>query len=499
MSSKAAKFPRLLYSYLATEMLAPFFASFVIMNSVFFLVKLIPFLNVVLELEINFVDFLRLFLYLFPNMFLYSIPMSAMMGVIISFTRLSSDAEILAFKASGISLYQMIPPVVLVSAALAIFTGYFSTALIPKADVAMKQLMFQVAKEKIDKGIKEHQFTEALGDLVVYVETIDKETGEWGNVWVSDMRGQTTPIITMAETGSMVAQVDNMKVTIKLNNGSLHRPDDKRSQIVSFETYIINIPLQPPVVLDGEDVTTLSSSAMTMSQLQQSADSFGRDTRIGRKRLSRYHKRLALPVGCFILSLLGMPLGLQAGPGKKAIGVPLGLTFFIFYYILLTIFKNIAEESTIPVVIAMWTPNLIFLIITMYFIRQATHEQPIFPDRFKNKVTLFLDTYVYPYFSEFKGLCQKDHINIESTEVSIAPLPQQKSPSPGSGSKYLTEGTVHGNIKSHRCHLPGCEFYYCTNCTIEFRNMQVALDSGFEPCRFCKELLEEQKANQPQQ
>ena len=40
----------------------------------------------------------------------------------------------------------------------------------------MKQLMFQVAKEKIDKGIKEHQFTEALGDLVIYVETIDKET-----------------------------------------------------------------------------------------------------------------------------------------------------------------------------------------------------------------------------------------------------------------------------------------------------------------------------------
>lgn len=151
--TKITRIPRLLYSYLATEMLAPFFASFVIMNCVFFLIKLIPFLNIVLELEINFSDFLRLFCYLFPNIFLYSIPMAAMMGVIISFTRLSADAEILAFKASGISLYQMVPPVLLISFFIALITGYFSVSLIPKAEVAMKQLMFQVAKEKIDKGI----------------------------------------------------------------------------------------------------------------------------------------------------------------------------------------------------------------------------------------------------------------------------------------------------------------------------------------------------------
>ncbi|HID70718.1 MAG TPA: YjgP/YjgQ family permease, partial [Desulfobacterales bacterium] len=354
--SKATRFPTLLDSYLTTEMLAPFFASFVIMNSVFFLVKLIPFLNVVLELEISFVDFIRLFLYLFPNIFLYSIPMAAMMGVIISFTRLSSDAEILAFKASGISLYKMIPAVLLVSASIALITGYFSATLIPKSEIAMKQLMFQVAKEKIDKGIKEHQFTEALGDLVVYVDTIDRNTGEWGNVWVSDMRGQVNPIITMAESGTMNAQIDNMMVTITLRNGSLHRPDDKRSQIITFEKYTINIPLQPPTILDGEDVTKRSADSMTMAQLQEYATELGRDTQKGRKTLIEYHRRLVLPVGCFILSLLGMPLGLQAGPGRKAAGVPLGLAFFILYYILFTLGKGVAENTGIPVIAAMWTP-----------------------------------------------------------------------------------------------------------------------------------------------
>ncbi len=396
--TKINHIPKLLYSYLATEMLAPFFASFVVMNCVFFLVKLIPFLNIVLELDISFFDFLRLFCYLFPNMFLYSIPMAAMMGTIISFTRLSSDGEILALKASGVSLYRMVPPVILVSMAIALITGYLSISLIPKSELAMKQLMFQVAKEKIDKGIKEHQFTEALGDLVVYVESIDKETDEWKNVWVSDMRGQVHPIITMAQSGTLEAHLQKMMVTIQLQNGSLHRPDGNRSQIISFKTYTINIPLQTPTIFDGEDVTTRSVKAMTFEELEAAADHWGRDTETGRSRMAHYHKRITLPIGCFILSLLGMPLGLQAGPGRRAVGIPLGLVFFILYYVSFTFAKTLAEDAFLPVVVAMWLPNIIFLFITLYFIRQAARERPLIPEGIKTFFLKLSNNYIVPLF-----------------------------------------------------------------------------------------------------
>ncbi len=493
---KPTRLPTLLYSYLATEMLAPFFASFLIMNSVFFLVKLIPFLNVVLELEIGFADFVRLFLYLFPNMFLYSIPMAAMMGVIISFTRLSADTEILAFKANGISLYQMIPPVVLVATFIALLTGYFSVNLIPKSSIAMKQLMFQVAKEKIDKGIKEHQFTEALGDLVVYVETIDKETGQWENVWVSDMRGQVNPIITMARFGTMNAKIDTMQVTITLKDGSLHRPDGNRSQIIAFEQYTINIPLQPPTILDGEDVTRISSASMTMGQLQASATMEGRESPLGRKKLIHYHKRLALPVGCFILSLLGMPLGLQAGPGRKAAGVPLGLAFFVLYYILFTVGKSFAEEPGFSLVFWMWLPNATLLAITVFFIRQAANERSIIPVRIKNIWTQFVGKILSPPLLYLKTLFLK--VGPEE-KASDRPMNSgetgQSTQRPQVNTNHLTDGTVHGNVKSHVFHLPGCDFYYCEACTIEFKNAQLAIDSGMKPCRFCKNLLDDTTEN----
>ena len=362
-------------------MLSPFFASFLIMNCVFFLVKLIPFLNAVLEFNIGFADFLRLFSYLFPNMFLYSIPMAAMIGVIISFTRLSNDSEILAFKACGISVYQILPPVIVIAIIISLITSYFSIKLIPAGDTAMKQLMFQLAKEKIDKGIQEHQFTEALGDLVVYVGEIAKDSGNWQNVWVSDMRGQDVPAITMAKSGKMTTELDKMQVTIVLENGSLHRSFKDLSQIITFDQYRLNIPLQPP----NQDTDNISRGAMSMTQLLKLAKEAGPDTLSGRESLIHFHKRLVLPAGCLLLSLIGFSLGLQAGPGKSAIGLPVGLGFYIVYYVLFTLGKRLAEASSLPVGIAMWSPDIIFFLVMVYMIRQTANEQPFLPENFTDK------------------------------------------------------------------------------------------------------------------
>jgi lipopolysaccharide export system permease protein len=464
--------PLLLYSYLATEMLSPFFASFLIMNCVFFLVKLIPFLNAVLELNISFTDFIRLFSYLFPNMFLYSIPMAAMMGVIISFTRLSNDSEILAFKACGISTYQILPPIIIIATVISLVTCYFSTKLIPAGDTAMKQLMFQLAKEKIDKGIKEHQFTEALGNLVVYVEKIEKNSGDWQNVWVSDMRGQIVPTITMAKVGRMFTELDKMQVTIILENGSLHRSDNTLSQIVTFDKYRLNIPIQP----QAADADKIPRGAMSMTQLRQKAEEVGVDTPSGIEYLIHYHKRLVLPVGCLLLSLIGFSLGLQAGPGKPSLGVPLGLGFYIIYYIFFTLGKRIAELSTLSVGVAMWSSDLLFCLIMIYMIRQTANERPFIPEKFTEARILLFERIILWVQKKFRF--RKRPITKKVIETNILDEGISK-----------TTGRIHGNAKSRVFHLPACEFYSCKNCSIEFIDIQTAIDAGFEPCRFCKDLL----------
>ena len=466
--------PFLLYSYLATELLAPFFASFLILYGVFFLIRLIPLLEVVLELGINLPDFIRLFSYIFPHMLLYVIPMASMAGVIIGFTRLTNEREILALKACGISLRQMLPPVIIVSAFIAALTGYFSVRLIPAGEIAMHQLMFQLAKEKIDSGIKEKKFTEALGDLVVYVDDID-ESEHWNGVYVSDMRGREQPIIIMAQKGRMKANISTMSVTIVLTNGTLHNTEGMDSQIVRFQRYQLHIPLKPPTRIDGDDVTTLSRGSMSQEQLLTAAKKYGADTQAGIIYLTEYHHRLALPVGCLILSLLGLPLGLQAGPGRKAVGIPLGLGFFVLYYIVFTLFRVMAEDMALPLLAGMWLPNVIFAIITGIIFWRVEQERPIFSER----LTLWIEAIVDILFLiPLKKLSTLFH--------------QLLSISKGRGNKKQQEEPVwqgmliHADAQERLFHLPGCEQYHCKNCTLQFNSTFVAYEAGFDPCPYCE-------------
>ncbi|VAW39784.1 Lipopolysaccharide export system permease protein LptF [hydrothermal vent metagenome] len=476
--SRISSLPLLLYSYIATEMLAPFYASFLILYCVFFLVRLIPLLNVVLELRIGFADFIRLSSYIFPHMLLYVIPMASMTGVIIGFTRMTNDREILSLKACGISLRQLLPPVIFVALAISSLTGFFSVHLIPAGEVAMRRLMFQLAKEKIEKGLQEKTFTEALGDLVIYVDRIDKDKG-WHGVYVSDMRDRRQPVITMAQSGHLSADIKKMLVTIVLNNGTLHHTDGADNQVIKFHRYQIQIPIRPPTRIDGDDITRISKGEMSQSQLLQAADKYGRKTRKGISFLTEFHHRLSLPVGCFILSLLGLPLGLQAGPGKRAIGIPLGLAFFILYYLSFTVVRILCENLLLPVIPGMWLPNIFFLGLTILIFSRVEREKPIISEWIQSRVANVYNFIVPPVISSVGRLTirllqwRPRHPSRQTTGQKTANMP------------------IHADSVNRIYHRPGCRYYDCELCTIKFKDARVAEDAGFKPCLVCKNIPDE--------
>ena len=462
--------PFLLYSYIAAELLAPFFASFLLLYGIFFLVQLIPMLDTVLALQIGLADFVRITSYIFPHMLLYIIPMAAMAGVIIGFSRLANDREILAFKACGVSLRQMLPPVLVISATIALVTGYFSVRLIPLGQQAMKQLMFQLAKEKIDKGLKEKEFTEALGELVVYVDEIDEN---------QDWRGRAQPLVTMAKTGRLTADVERMEAVVELENGTLHNVDGEDNQVLRFKRYRLQIPLRPP---GSEGPGKPSRGAMTQEQLAEAALLVGPESKEGLSYRSAFHHRLTMPVGCFILSMIGLPLALQAGPGRRAAGVPLGLAVFVAYYIAFTVSRVMCENGTLPMILGMWLPNILFFLFALYFLRRVDQERPLLPEPLHNALLAHYDRYIQPLLHRVWGgtkslalrFLGRRHGDVGGLDVGDGLL-------------------IHANIQTRAFHFPECAQYSSPQCRLEFKDVKVAEEAGFHPCGFCALLLKEGK------
>ena len=133
----------------------------------------------------------------------------------------------------------------------------------------------------------------------------------------------------------------------------------------------MNLPLETP---QTNPLAKVGRSTMSQSELQAEAKRLGGNSRGASVYLNEYHKRLALPISCFILTILGFPLGFLSGARHRSIGISLGLATFILYYVFLTAAKTISESMIMPAAIAMWLPNLIFLLLTIFFIQKVAKE-----------------------------------------------------------------------------------------------------------------------------
>jgi lipopolysaccharide export system permease protein len=363
--------PRLLYTYLTNEILAPFYASLIILTSILFLGQLVTILDNILSYNISFADFFRLYAYLTPEILLFALPMASMMGAILGTAHLNNANELMVLKASGISLYRMLPPVVLVALGTSLLTGAFSVYLIPAGNRAKVELALQLAREKTERVVSEKKFSEGLSDIVLYADRIDPETGTWNGVYISDLRDPVHPATIISQRGSFSADSATGTLSISLHNGVLNRTAAKTVETISFDSYDMRLPLENSA---GNPLARKGKSTMAQSELLAEAARLGKNTPAGAAHLNEFHMRLVLPVTCFILTILGFPLGFLSGPHHRTIGIPLGLATFILYYVLLTGAKEVSQSLALPAAAAMWLPSLFFLIITVAFLRSVARE-----------------------------------------------------------------------------------------------------------------------------
>jgi lipopolysaccharide export system permease protein len=87
------------------------------------------------------------------------------------------------------------------------------------------------------------------------------------------------------------------------------------------------------------------------------------------------HKKFSIPIACFALGLLAVPLGIQSGSTKKSFGLVLGMIFFLIYYLLLTAGLVFGETGFCPPVMGMWSPNIVMGGLGLYLLVKTANER----------------------------------------------------------------------------------------------------------------------------
>ncbi len=145
---------------------------------------------------------------------------------------MASDSEIVALRAVGVSPLRLLVPVLMLAAAMTALTFYINAVALPRANQAHRELVFSLVVSKARTDVKPRTFNLDIlpGQMVLYVQDIQPDTGVWKNLLIHDTRDLREPRLILARTGQLVVDRERQSVRIELGPGSQHSffPNDPR-------------------------------------------------------------------------------------------------------------------------------------------------------------------------------------------------------------------------------------------------------------------------------
>ncbi|MBW1788826.1 MAG: LPS export ABC transporter permease LptF [Deltaproteobacteria bacterium] len=318
---------------------------------------------------------MMMMVYLLPDIITFALPATALMAVVISFLRLSADSEIIALKASGVSLYQMLQPVFVFSTIgliIALLVGFFAA---PWGNRSFKDLLFNIAQSNADAGIKERVFSQPFDGVVFYIKRFSSQERVMEDVFVVDRRETKITNTIIAEKAGLFVHPEQRILTLHFVNGTIFVSSEEQAsdRIISFSTYDLHIDLK-------EFMKSMASRQrrpmeMTAGELLEELKHNTKNDKFRNEMVIKLMEKVTIPIAVFLMGVIGVPLGAHIrGRGRPA-GIGLSLGVFLVYYLFLAGMNSICETGKVSPFLGVWAPNLFLLISCIYLIRQVARER----------------------------------------------------------------------------------------------------------------------------
>ncbi len=294
-------------------------------------------------------------LYALPATLIFTLPMAALVGILIALGRMAGDQELVAMRAIGRSGWQLARPLLAFSVAVTAVALSFTLWLAPAGARALLRLEARLRNSQLVLAAQPRVFLETIPHAVVYIGDIAPGGGSWRQVFVADMRDPNSPQITMARRGMLAATGPN-EVQLHLQDGTSYSISRRRPDVALASSFVSSdLPLRlPPAKVNMRTLPALATPAL-FAQARQ-----GR-----REAQIELDRRLALAFACMALALLGIPLGLRMRAGGKAAGLVTTLLLVLGYYIVLITGLALAHQGTAAPAVGVWAANAICAAVGM--------------------------------------------------------------------------------------------------------------------------------------
>ena len=312
----------------------------------------------------------EIFSFTVPLALTYTLPMSALLGILIGLSRLAADSEITAMRASGMGIWTFLRSLsifVFVTWLLALGNGLY---VAPRSQAALARLEDRLKGSQVSFEIQPRVFYEGFPKYVLYVQDVKSAQGAavWKDVFMADLNDATNPKITLAKEGVVVSEGPD-RLHLHLIDGSEHETDPKdpdHYNIITFQQ--TDIPIELPSGENKSDESRPASVIGTWDLLRKVRSA---DPVTARWDLIEFHRRFALPTACLVLALVGIPLGLSSKKSGKSGGFVLTILLVFVYYVISLIGISLARQGEVPPWLGAWLADFAFLALALFLLFRA--------------------------------------------------------------------------------------------------------------------------------
>lgn len=376
--------------YILKEIAPPFFIGITVYTFVLLMNQILLLSEMFIARGVPASTVLSLLFYLIPSLLAFTIPMAILMGVLAGLSRLSSDAEITAFRTLGVGQRQILRPVLIFSICGWLITSFFTLYLAPQSNYKWIKTLSQSVNLEAQFNVNPREFYDRIPRTALFVQDIG-EGNLWRNIFVHFSYPSQEPRIIFAEKGRVNLFPDKKRATLELQKGIIHS-----SNVSNPENYSMTVFKRLEEELDvrslfvgistekkarEKDINELLSDIKdTKRELGKlgSSDKNSIDFKQNKRKLIKYlvetHKKFALPFACIIFAFLGISLGVSTKKGGRTSGFTLSIVIIVIYYILITAGENIAVNEGIKPWLGMWGPNILLAGLSVYAFTYSRRE-----------------------------------------------------------------------------------------------------------------------------
>jgi len=181
-----------------------------------------------------------------PFIVAMTMPMAVLVAVLYAFSQLSSENEITAIKAGGVSLLRFVFPVLISAAAIATGMVWFNDAILPESNHALRQLLTDIGRKQPTFELRERVVNEVVqGKLFLQGARIDRARSVLRDMVIFDLGRNDVQRTIYADSGHMAFNESQTDLYLTLYDGSMHELDlsnprlDQRSY---YAKQVIRVP-----------------------------------------------------------------------------------------------------------------------------------------------------------------------------------------------------------------------------------------------------------------